>query len=104
MKELTPLYTEEIHMLDGQEDEEVDQYLEENPWLIPLFEIGVIEAANMYIKPTMAEDNVCEPDREATMELRRAQEAFDCEMEVSRRVTDSALEEINIGTTTTLNH
>ena len=35
-KELTPLYAEEIHMLEGLEDEEVDQYLEENPWLVPL--------------------------------------------------------------------
>ena len=42
-KELTPLYEEDILMLQGLEDEEVDQHLEENPWFIPLFKIDVIE-------------------------------------------------------------
>ena len=33
------------------------------------------------------------------MELSRAREAFEKEMEISRRVTASALEDVNIGTT-----
>ena len=53
-KELTPLYVEEIHMVEGLEDEEVDQYLDKNLWLVPLFEIDVIGTADAYIKPTIA--------------------------------------------------
>ena len=38
----TPLYTEGIHMLDGLADEEVDEFLEDHPTIIPLFEIDAI--------------------------------------------------------------
>ena len=44
------------------------------------------------------EDPNCESDTGAIMELRRAQEAFHYEMEVSQRVTAFTLEEINMGT------
>ena len=30
-KDISPLYAEEIHMLEGLEDEELERYLEENP-------------------------------------------------------------------------
>ena len=30
-KAMTPLYADEIHMLEGLEDEELEQYLDENP-------------------------------------------------------------------------
>ena len=40
----TPLYTEGIHMLDGLADEEVDEFLEDHPTIIPLFEIDAISA------------------------------------------------------------
>ena len=46
---MTPLYAEEVHMLDGLADEEVDHYLEENPKLIPLIEIDGIEVVNPYV-------------------------------------------------------
>ena len=36
-KELTPLYAECVNMLEGLPDEEVDQYLQENLKIIPLF-------------------------------------------------------------------
>ena len=42
-KELTPLYAECVNMLEGLADEEVNQYLQENPKIIPLFEIDVVE-------------------------------------------------------------
>ena len=41
-----PLYTEEINMLDGMEDTELEVYLDENPWIIPLFEIDTLEVAS----------------------------------------------------------
>ena len=39
-----PLYAEGVHMLDGLTDEEMDNYLEEHPMIIPLFEIDVLKA------------------------------------------------------------
>ena len=40
-KEISPPYAEEIHMLEGLEDEELERYLDENPWIVPLFEIDI---------------------------------------------------------------
>ena len=54
--------------------------------------------ADAYEKAKMIEEDACEPDKEAVMELRQAQEAFDREMEVSQRVTASTLEKINVRT------
>ena len=48
-KELRTLYAECINMLQGFANEEVDQYLEENPKIVPLFEINVAEAVSPYI-------------------------------------------------------
>ena len=38
----TPLYVEGVHMLDRLADEEVDDFLEDHPTIIPLFEIDTI--------------------------------------------------------------
>ena len=45
-----------------------------------------------------AKEDEWELDKAAVMELRRAQEAFDREIEIFGRVMASALEEINFGT------
>ena len=96
-KELTPLYAEGINMLEGLADEEVDQYLQENPKIVPLFEIDVAEAVSPYI--LQPEENDEEPDKEVILELRLAQEALEREMAVSQRIKASQLEEVNLGTT-----
>ena len=57
-------------MLEGLADEEVDQYLEENPKIVPLFEIDVAEGVSPYI--SQPEDAAEEPDREAIRELQQA--------------------------------
>ena len=95
-KELTPLYAECVNMLEGLADEEVDQYLQENPKIVPLFEIDVAEAVAPYIM--QPEDADEEPDKEAIRELRQAQEALEKELAVSQRVKASQLEEVNLGT------
>mgnify|MGYP006982108493 CR=1 FL=1 len=56
-KELTPLYTEDIHMLERLEDEEVEQYLQDNPWMMPMFEIDVIETTDAYEKAKKTEED-----------------------------------------------
>ena len=96
-KELTPLYAEGINMLKGLAVEEVDQYLQENPKIVPLFEIDVVEAVSPYI--LQPEENDEERDKEVIPELRQAQEALEREMAVSQRVKASQLEEVNLGTT-----
>ena len=68
-KELRTLYAECINMLRGFADEEVDQYLEENPKIVPLFEIDVAEAVSPYI--TQSDNAGKEPDKEATRELQQ---------------------------------
>ena len=62
-KELTPLYAECVNMLEGLADEEVDQYLQENPKIVPLFEIDVAEAVSLHIIQPDETDE--EPDKEA---------------------------------------
>ena len=92
---MTPLYAEEIHMLEGINDEELETYLEENPRIVPLFEIDVIETSDAYVISMALEIEDCEPDIEALMELFREQGVFNREMEISQCVTTSALKEIN---------
>ena len=38
---MSPLYIEEIHMLEGLEDEELERYLDKNPRIV--FKIDVVE-------------------------------------------------------------
>ena len=63
-------------MLKELDDEELDNYLEENPRIVPLFEINIIETAGAYTTPTTAGADECESDTEALMELRRAHDVF----------------------------
>ena len=37
------LYVESVNMMEFLDDEEVNQYFEENPKIIPLFEIHIFE-------------------------------------------------------------
>ena len=45
-------------MLDGLEDEQFEQYLEDKPRLVPLFKIDIIKATNSYAKTTKAEEEL----------------------------------------------
>ena len=81
-------------MLEGLSDEEVDQYLEEHPKIVPLFEVNITTAVGPYI--TSPESD--EPDQEEIRELRQAQESLEKEMTISQRVKASQLEEVDLGT------
>ena len=82
-KEISLLYVEEIHMLDGLEDEELERYLDENPRIVPLFEIDVGETTDSYASPIKFTGHDDEPGEDAIAELQRAQEAFKRKMEIS---------------------
>ena len=73
---------EEAHMLEGLDDEELENYLQENPRIIPLFEIDVIEMVGTYTTLATGDDDY-EPNTKALMELRGAQDALEREMEIS---------------------
>ena len=67
-------------MVEGLDDEELENYLDKNPWIVPLFEIDAIEKTETYTTPATAaeqdyEDN--EPNDEAIIELHRVHDAFD---------------------------
>ena len=71
-----PLYIEEINMLEGLEDMELKAYLAENPWIIQLFKINVLETASEYGPTSALKEDDYEPDPESMVELSRACEAF----------------------------
>ena len=85
-------------MLDGMDDTELEAYVDENPQIIPLFEIDVLETIAEYAPTSTLQEGEYEPDRESILELSRPHEAFEKEMEISRKVTASALDEINVET------
>ena len=53
-KDVSPLYAKEIHMLEGLDDEELERYLEENPRIVPLFEIDVRGMTDSYTVPNVS--------------------------------------------------
>jgi hypothetical protein len=77
-------------MLEGLTEEEANTFLQENPTLVPLYEIDVVKKVESYQYSTDA--------NEAVIELGRAREALERELAVSQRVRATELEELNLGT------
>jgi hypothetical protein len=76
-------------MLEGLTEEETDTFLQENPTLVPLYEIDVVKEAEPYQFSEEA----------AIVELGRTREALERELAVSQRVRPTELEEFDLGTT-----
>ena len=97
-KDATPLYAEGVHRLDGLADDEVDNFLEDHPKIIPLFDIDIVEAVRPYVsEPTEGDQDVGrEPGLKSVEELRHAREALKCELAISQRVKASTLEDVNL--------
>jgi hypothetical protein len=74
-------------MLEGLTEEEADVFLQENPTLVPLYEIDVVKEAEPYQTSEEA----------AVIELGRAREALERELVVCQRVRSTELEELNLG-------
>ena len=98
-KEISPLYAEEKHMLEGLEDEELERYLNKNPQIVPIFEIDVGGTSDSYACPIESMGHEDEPGEEAIAELQWTQEAFKRVMEILRWVAATELEEVNMRTT-----
>ena len=97
--EISPLYAEEKHMLEGLEDEELERYLNKNPQIVPIFEIDVGGTSDSYACPIESMGHEDEPGEEAIAELQWTQEAFKRVMEILRWVAATELEEVNMRTT-----
>ena len=61
-----PLYAEAVNMMEGLDEGEVNQYFEENPKIIPLFEIDVVDIITPYITNEEKEREIS--DTEATLD------------------------------------
>ena len=61
-----PLYAEAVNMMEGLDEGEVNQYFEENPKIIPLFEIDVVDIITPYITNEENEREIS--DTEATLD------------------------------------
>jgi hypothetical protein len=73
-KATAPVYAEGVNMLEGLTEEEADTFLQENPTLVPLYEIDVVKEAEPYQWTEQA----------AIVELGRAREALERELAVSQ--------------------
>ena len=95
----TPLYAEGVHMLDRLADEEVDDFLEDHPTIIPLFEIDAISVIDTPPNEEVMENSLPqdEPDPTTIAELRHARDAFERELTISLQVKASTLESLNLG-------
>jgi hypothetical protein len=73
-KATAPVYTEGVNMLEGLTEEEADIFLQENPTIVPLYEIDVVKEAEPYQLTEEA----------SIVELGRAREALERELAVSQ--------------------
>ena len=86
--------------MEGLDDGEANQYFDENPSIIPLFEIDVVDIITPYM--SNGEKDVDVLDGEETLddknlrELPLQQDAMEREMHVSQQVQASTLEELNM--------
>ena len=81
--------------MEGLNDGEENQYFEDNPKIIPLFEIDVVEVLTPYLgdDDKEADDPI---DDKTIMESRHQHEAMEREMQVSQHVHTSVLEQLNL--------
>ena len=88
-----------MHMLDGLADEEVDDFLEDHPIIVPLFEIDAISAVGKPPDEDVTNDSLShdEPNSTTITELCHAWGAFERELAISQRVKASTLESLNLG-------
>ena len=64
-------------MLEGLDETKLEAYLDENPRIVPLFKIDVLETANGYVASATPNGEEYEPDLELVLELSRVCDAFD---------------------------
>ena len=88
-----PIDAEAVYMMEGLDETEEKHYFNDNPKIIPLFEVDIVQTLTPYVEEQP--DTI--PINEQTLkEFRLQQEACKKEMLVSQRVQASSLEELNL--------
>ena len=64
-------------MLEELDEEELENYLAENPRIVHLFDIDIIETVGTYTTPATSRDEEGKPDTKTLMEVRKVQDTFD---------------------------
>ena len=81
-REWVLLYPESVNLMEGLDDRELDQYLDENPKILSLFKIDVVEILMLYFN-NEDQDTKVHVDPKTLMELQQQHEAMEKEMQVS---------------------
>ena len=90
-KQCLPVHAEAVNIMEGLDEVEENHYFNDNPKIIPLFEVDILQVQTPYV------DSQELPLDEQTMkEIRLQQEATEREMKISQRVQASTLEEVNL--------
>ena len=84
-RQCVPLYAKVVNMMEGLDGGEEHQYFEDNPKIIPLFEIDVVKVHTPYLGDDEKVDDL-QVDDKTLRGLRLRQEAMEKEMQVSQRV------------------
>ena len=92
-RQCLPIHAEAVNMMEGLDEIEEKQYFNDNPKIIPLFEVDMVQALSPYVEE---QSDMVQIDEQSLTEIRLQQEASEKEMLVSQRVQASSLEELNL--------
>ena len=92
-RQCLPIHAEAVNMMEGLDETEEKHYFNDNPKIIPLFEVDIVHALTPYVEE---EPDTVPVDEQTLKEIRLQQEACEKEMLVSQRVQASSLEELNL--------
>ena len=92
-RQCLPIHAEAVNMMEGLDEIEEKQYFNDNPKIIPLFEVDIVQALTPYVED---HPDTILVDEQTLKEIRLQQEACEKEMLVYQRVQASSLEELNL--------
>ena len=92
-RQCLPIHAEVVNMMEGLDETEEKHYFNENPKIIPLFEVDIVQALTPYVED---HPDTILVDEQTLKEIRLQQEACEKEMLVYQRVQASSLEELNL--------
>ena len=92
-KQCLPIHAEAVNMMEGLDETEEKHYFNENPKIIPLYEVDILQPLTPYVED---QPDTIVVDEQTLKEILLQQEACEKEMLVSQRVQASSLEELNL--------
>ena len=71
-RQCLPIHVEVVNMMEGLEEIEEKQYFNDNPKIIPLFEVDIVQALTPYVEE---QPDIVPVDEQTLQEIRLQQEA-----------------------------